>query len=1603
MIKNKKAYFACEINNNSGKNGYLRIDGIDTSKVKENQFSVDIWFYPTTSGSYSLLKQESDDEGVALEFGVKDGKIFIAQKILIEGNYKIKLNSWNHVFVTRNSDVIKVYIQGCPVIIIYNDSIPETVPVFTLLDTCCVVGKGFSGFIRSVRFYNQCISDVDLGRYIYQMSYNKETMPEVLAWVDCNTPMLQGWGDPPVVISTCNDSYMRKVTHAYRPRVEKGDYFISFPGQNNIIKALSGGRFSIYAKFFLESTINNSGGKQIIFATAGSPWETASALAVYLTDIFGKIFLGIKMGEELKGSVEIEENIWTDVIISYDNGSIQYFVNGEKDPVDFQNTFEDNDLFIDRKVYLGGAPGELAMSLKGNLGSVAVFDEALKLDEAQAFHENDPFIFEDHLAALYSFDYGVAAELAEGFEADVSSGNIESGLVLVAQPITATTSIEEYQYRVTKLAPCYKDRFWVKKASLAIMPLLEFLKEAYGLEASEEGIKRSTEYFADKILSNPRLLNFIDKSPSPKEITDTDIQIIVQNLNSELNIGVWMALQLDTALNRKEEITTSNFSLIQSILASRIFANMFFSWDDYASIVCMKNNIYENLLKEISDPRNNKKVSYACKIGSGQKDGCIEISDVGTQNFDERQFSFDIWFYPEDENTSYELLSFSTGYENGNVGYDGQLHKFYYISGDAYQFLSQENYSYEIKPNQWNNLFVCYDYDSMMALFYHQGVFIGGIQIIAPAPFSRGGCYVARNFKGAIRCIRFYNEVISQENISKYMCLTANPEGKYPEILIWVDFGTPEIRNMGTISPRVALEGNIEMTNAVYAACPLSDNDQIVFPVLPITRKNKTFSNQAFSIYLKFYLPESEKEGAQLIAEKRINIEDSYAIKILLEREENEKGEYDLIPKVEILEERIRWENRSGLLHEKEWNELLIVCDKEETSEKKRVKLFVNGQEGEMEEKEEISSGYKQFGGYFTKLAVFNRALSEKDALAFRENEPFIYEDGLYTMISFENGVPVELTSNGLVPKEWFPDVRLIFGTNNWVVSPYQYCNNIKVSSNTNNGKKISWVTLLLTDYYREIYGLTAEERALDIFKWYWGEDFVREEWLQELFEGDSFQTKKVQSVLEKVERDDDVLHSRLLELLCFNKLENLSEAKTPKKMAQIGVSVISGLMPLNKGGVAAYMKRKLEEMKPLMLLSLTFQCHPSNFIKETEGNTCDFYSAVYAQNYRGLICPPEWSGPSQQSLPAVYVADHLGEYVFVNAECVFFNQNKDDQTPRKIYLKGIPVSDSEGPAFFTQLEGETSRSVKPGGSFKLQLKATLRQSHPPCDGIRYSRDTYYWVYKIDDGIEQNTWMDSELLIYTLPTTPALPISLEEEDAMCAPNVDHFAPISNKLDYLQLRDTFQQLPSIAELITYVNSLFNNTNFTYDAASPICFFEGERRPSDLAIRFDMENFAAVEQGLPPPHPDTVHPNLPYTRMLCAGYAFAVAVRASQLGFDEVYTRTITTGRRDESGNIIPLVSVLVDTAGAGHPRQVWSFSGGHVITVVRRDNIEYVFDAVMRLPGEQSSSFIDYPAYLNQFFNLTPEQVVHYDMRVFREERRRILPFGARWNYYQTQL
>lgn len=419
----KNAYTAYRIDNSTDYGNFISVSG---AKFKGDILSFDMWLYIEDGGSEIISQSDGFNIGISQDkVLIKiSGKNTLTVRSTVLG---IPEKQWINLYFGYDGKAIRIFINGntigevaCSGKITNNNEI--------------MIGRELTGYIRSLRFYSSVLSEEAFRKYFMASEYRSSEMKELSAFVDCtqkDITDLCGSGVSVKVNGGC--SYMDLVD-VYCPATGGFAYIDDAEEVNP--GGFSTGQFSAYMKLYIRPSAN---GRQLLWING--EWNDADKIALAADKQGSKTrFVLISAAREYAFNAEISDYAWTDILISVMGNKLTAYINGEKQECSLANALKRNN---EGSFKIGGCKKASDLTSSHYIHSAAVFDKALGDTDAQDFLENHPFIFEDGLSALVTFEGCKALELVNGLT--VNAG--ENGL-LPAQRTVDELPKEPYNFRL---------------------------------------------------------------------------------------------------------------------------------------------------------------------------------------------------------------------------------------------------------------------------------------------------------------------------------------------------------------------------------------------------------------------------------------------------------------------------------------------------------------------------------------------------------------------------------------------------------------------------------------------------------------------------------------------------------------------------------------------------------------------------------------------------------------------------------------------------------------------------------------------------------------------------------------------------------------------------------------------------------------------------------------------------------------------------------------------------------------------------------------------------------------------------------------------------
>ncbi|MDE6406804.1 MAG: LamG domain-containing protein [Lachnospiraceae bacterium] len=654
----------------------------------------------------------------------------------------------------------------------------------------------------------------------------------------------------------------------------------------------------------------------------------------------------------------------------------------------------------------------------------------------------------------------------------------------------------------------------------------------------------------------------------------------------------------------------------------------------------------------------------------------------------------------------------------------------------------------------WHNLYMGYDSKEIC-------VYVDGILFYRHdfdnSPFTSDAFMLGEEFTGYIRSFRVYENAIGEADYKNYCFASDYHPETMPHVTAFLDFSKEEIPNLCQGKADVRIHEGCSPVSLVSVYCPLSGNSAVLPKPVQST---ETLFTDTFSIYSKLYTRPSEREY-HVIASYGENSEDDYVEIFAKKSGENTKF-------------GIRLGSQEYLFQQKtesfKWVDVIVSVHGETLT------AYING----VKETRSMKNGFTRkgkgdfrIGGgcspeagseyYFHTEAVFRNALTATDAADFMENHPFIFEDDLAALVRFEDNSAMEYVSG----KKLLIDDKDLFLAENTVDalsdSPYQ----CRIAYTKTPPSEMSrWKAALYVNvhlgFMKEVFGLVPSpgerlEKIKDVMIRYFANYGKVLGQVTELYTKPHLTPSEV---LQAVSGKDKAAYYRIYQGMdCL--LE--SEAALSAPAAFMGGAAVAAAFEnlpayiaigiavfLSVGSVILTLIRQLRKKKPdeeegeLHLLSVCFQHKPDDY-------SC---SAVRCRNYKGVISGNEWTSMDKSVGSAVYIADQI-EKVKIKIRFMITNQSAESAGSYDVYI-GADVIGGESWLF----NGFSYKKSGLAAGREYEAVLECEEKAQPAADFSCTEVELFWGGKINQT--STVLPNTKTKIYVIPTTPCLPIYLEE-------------------------------------------------------------------------------------------------------------------------------------------------------------------------------------------------------------------------------------------------
>ncbi|MBR1824171.1 MAG: laminin G domain-containing protein, partial [Ruminococcus sp.] len=515
MIKN--AYTAYRIDNSTDYGNYISVSG---TKFNGNILSFDMWLYIEDNGSEIVSQKDG------FSIGISQDKVILR----LPGKNTISLRSsavgipekqWVNLYFGYDGKTVSIFING--------NMIGEADMSGKITNANDIlIGAEFTGYIRSLRIYSSVLDETVFRKYFMASEYRSADMKELSAFLDLTQESITDLCKTDIKAKINGGCACMDLVDVYCPA--EGSYLYIQNSEDVAPGGFDSGQFSVYTKVYIRPSAN---GRQLLWING--EWNDQDKIALAADKQNGKTkFTAIFGSDEYTFSCEIQDYVWTDILLSSTGSKVIAYINGEKQEI--TAAFKRNK---EGDLKIGGSQKAADMISSHYFHTVVVFDRALTADDAQAFMTDHPYIFEDGLIALISFEGGSAYEIAKGLTVTANKNGL-----LAAQRTVDVPPTDKYQFRLnyTKDAPSEMKKW---EAEQVVAACRDFVEKMVGCSVTVQPAVH--DMLIKYISNNSELLQESSKLYTKPTIQSDDVVSAIGNTDSGLIKAIFTVLMLSSA------------------------------------------------------------------------------------------------------------------------------------------------------------------------------------------------------------------------------------------------------------------------------------------------------------------------------------------------------------------------------------------------------------------------------------------------------------------------------------------------------------------------------------------------------------------------------------------------------------------------------------------------------------------------------------------------------------------------------------------------------------------------------------------------------------------------------------------------------------------------------------------------------------------------------------------------------------------------------------------------------------------------------------------------------------------------------------------------
>lgn len=475
------------------------------------EFTLSIQFQPRDIGQEILLFQQPDVVTIGWVKGAFYYKTKAAGKVSAEQwSMPVTENEWNQFDLTCKGDTLTFYING---LLGYQTKIKTDSQIGK---QNYQIGSTLDGYIRYARIANLCLEPKDILSNQYQ---NKLETSQLELFFDFSKSKAKDLGRHNLPILLSGLSEVKDIVRT----LDLEQSGIAVPMNSEAVNpgGFPSGQYTLYHRVFLQP------GKDCDTVVAGNGNLTKGIVLTVTADLHMKL---VWNGQEYPSKGSLPTYQWLDLAATYDGTALRLYVNGDLDTEAAVKTapaaLSEGNMQIGNVLVNGRTLS--GQSFRGYIDCVAVFDTALTKEQLKKYTEQAPYIYEEHLQALYQFQDKQPHEALTASMITLSSGAV----LTFAENTLRMEEIGELQYNLGETKGQYTD-FETWEANTVAMAITSFFEERTALKPSldivgGEALKGgSLDFMVKNVLTEPEAQLLLC---SASAITAAEVLSLLQTL-----------------------------------------------------------------------------------------------------------------------------------------------------------------------------------------------------------------------------------------------------------------------------------------------------------------------------------------------------------------------------------------------------------------------------------------------------------------------------------------------------------------------------------------------------------------------------------------------------------------------------------------------------------------------------------------------------------------------------------------------------------------------------------------------------------------------------------------------------------------------------------------------------------------------------------------------------------------------------------------------------------------------------------------------------------------------------------------------------------------